>query len=137
MSIIERLKIDEGFKSKPYHDSEGILTIGYGRNLEDVGVSQGEAELLLVNDVAKARDSVLRKWSWAGSLDSVRLSVLIMMAFNMGMARLLEFVKTLDAVEHGDYERAAQEMLDSKWAKTQVGDRAKRLAEMMKTGKEV
>ena len=59
--------------------------------------------------------------------------MLINMAFNLG-GKLLTFGHTLTAMQHGDYAAAANAMLASKWA-AQVGQRAQRLANAMRTGK--
>ena len=57
--------------------------------------------------------------------------VLANMAFNLGIHGLLKFVRTLNAIERGNYDEAASHMLASKWA-GQVGQRAQRLAAMMR-----
>jgi len=67
-------------------------------------------------------------------LDEVRQSVLLNMCFNLGMKGLLQFKNTLNFVAAGDWERAANGMLVSKWAK-QVGLRAIELSELMRKGK--
>ncbi|WP_337688537.1 glycoside hydrolase family protein [Mycetohabitans sp. B46] len=105
-----------------------------GRNLTDVGISEVECNLLLGNDVMRSAMWLDRHLPWWRSLDAVRQCVIINMAFNMGR-KLLTFANTLAAMQHGDYEAAANGMLASKWA-TQVGARAQRLANMMRTGKE-
>jgi len=63
----------------------------------------------------------------------VRQRVLLDMAFNLGISGLLKFKRTLKAIRAKQYEKAAEMMLDSRWA-TQVGQRAKRLSKMMATG---
>jgi lysozyme len=126
--LIEQLKRHEGFRSKPYKCSAGKLTIGYGRNLDDVGINQSEALELLRQDVARARKDVLKHISGADLLDDVRLNVLINMCFNLGIYKLLLFRKTLRAVQDLDFDKAAEEMLNSVWA-NQVGVRAAELAE--------
>jgi lysozyme len=131
--LIEQLKRHEGFRSKPYKCSAGKLTIGYGRNLDDVGINQSEALELLRQDVARARKDVLKHISGADLLDDVRLNVLINMCFNLGIYKLLLFRKTLRAVQDFDFDKAAEEMLNSVWA-NQVGVRATELAEQMRTG---
>jgi len=131
--LIEQLKRHEGFRSKPYKCSAGKLTIGYGRNLDDVGINQSEALELLRQDVARARKDVLKHISGADRLDDVRLNVLINMCFNLGIYKLLLFRKTLRAVQDFDFDKAAEEMLNSVWA-NQVGVRAAELAEQMRTG---
>jgi lysozyme len=55
------------------------------------------------------------------------------MAFNLGINRLVKFRKMLEALGKQDYQAAADQMLDSLWVE-QVGDRAKRLADLMRNG---
>jgi lysozyme len=66
-------------------------------------------------------------------MSEVRQRALADLVFNMGMSRLHGFVKTLDALQRRDYETAAEELLDSNYAK-QVGARSVRVAEMIRTG---
>jgi lysozyme len=101
--------------------------------LDDVGISDDEAEMLLRNDIARAKQSLLEKLPWTANLDEPRRAVLINMTFNMGINTLLAFEQTLEYVRTGNYEAASVAMLDSKWAK-QVGVRADRLADQMKLG---
>ena len=133
MGIFDQLKRDEGCRLTPYKDQVGKLTIGYGRNLDDVGISLDEANTLLQNDVRKAVADVNQHLPWAKGLDDARLGVLINMAFNMGIAGLLQFKNTLALIEAGEFDQAADAMLESKWA-TQVGPRAHRLAVQMRSG---
>lgn len=124
---------DEAMKLKPYRDSVGKLTIGVGRNLDDVGISQVEAAQMLDSDIRRTADALDKALPWWRGLDEVRQRVLLNMAFNMGVAGMLGFKHTLAAVQTGKYADAAAEMLDSKWAQ-QVGSRAQRLADMMIKG---
>lgn len=117
----------------PYKDAVGKLTIGIGRNLDDVGVRDDEMDLMLENDIDAVLEQVVRVFPWYPPLDNVRQNVILNMAFNLGIAGLQGFTQTLAAIARGDYEGAAEHMLDSKWAK-QVGGRAVELAEMMRTG---
>lgn len=133
MKLLELLKRHEGLMLKPYKDSVGILTIGYGRNLEAVGISKSEADVLLINDVQTAEAEAKRSFAWFDKLNDVRKDVVISMVFNLGLPRFLEFRKTISALATNDYDRAATEMMDSLWAK-QVGGRAYELSEMMRTG---
>jgi len=131
--LISMIKEHEGKKLKPYKCSEGYLTIGWGRNLDSNGISEEEAEQMLKNDIWDAQMDCIRNIKVWGSLDVVRQSVLIDMCFNMGISKLLKFKKTLNDINNKNYKAASLEMLDSKWAK-QVGKRAKKLSEVMKTG---
>jgi lysozyme len=128
-----QLKRHEGLRLHPYRDSVGVLTIGYGRNLEATGINEDEAEYLLSHDIDRAVRGLLARYAWFGALDPVRQAVLVNMAFNLGLSSLAGFTGTLAAVASGDYETAAAHMLASKWA-AQVGGRARELAVQMRTG---
>lgn len=126
----------EGLRLKPYRDSVGKLTLGVGRNLDDVGISRDEALVLLRNDVARTQAALDAALPWRGGLDPVRGRVLVDMAFNLGVAGLLGFPDTLAAVRAGRFAQAAEHMLASRWA-GQVRARALELAAMMRTGRDV
>ena len=123
----------EGFSRLPYKCPTGHLTIGYGHNLEN-GISAAAAEFILQEDLARAVRAVKDAFPWWWKLDDARQFVLVDMVFNMGLAGLKGFKKMLAAMEKGDYQTAAKEMLASKWA-AQVGHRAAENARMMETGK--
>lgn len=131
-TLARMLVLDEANKRFPYVDSVGKLTIGIGRNLTDKGLSQDEILLMLRNDVRDVEND-LERLSWFTALDDIRRLVIADMAFNLGLSRLLGFKKAIAALRVGDFKTAADEMLDSKWAR-QVGKRADRLAHMMRTG---
>ena len=129
-AIVESwLHEEEGYRRFMYLDTEGIPTIGYGRNLKDVGINPIEAEFLLRNDMQSALIAAA-SFPWFDDLSDLRKAVIVDMIFNMGLPRFKTFKKLIRAVEKKDYPGAAIEMLDSKWAK-QVGDRANKLAYIM------
>jgi lysozyme len=130
--LLEQLERHEGLRLKPYRDTVGKLTIGYGRNLDDRGISEDEAGFMLDNDIDQVVAELERLPLWL-SLNPVRKVVLANMAFNMGVPTLLEFRRMLGALAEKDWDRAAVEMLDSKWAR-QVGSRAVELSELMRRG---
>ena len=130
--LIAMLQRHEGLRLKPYKCTAGKVSIGYGRNLDDMGISEVEAMVLLRHDIERCYDE-LNVFSWFADLDQVRQEALIDMLFNLGLPTFLEFKKTLKFVAEGKYSQAAEEMLRSKWA-DQVGDRAKELAYMIDTG---
>ena len=132
-SWVSQTKKFEGLRLKPYKCPAGHITIGYGHNLEANGITLEMAEEMLKTDLAYARMEVGAKIPYSAKLNESRQYVLVDMCFNMGIARLLTFKKMLAALKEGYYERAAHEMLDSRWA-NQVGQRAQILAEIMKTG---
>ena len=131
--LIELVKRHEGLSLKPYKDSVGRLTIGYGRNLDDEGITQEEAEILLECDITRVIVQCTSHIAAFGSLDTARQHVLCSMAYNLGVAGVLKFKNMLTALEARDFAQAAKEMLASKWA-LQVGVRAEELADMMKSG---
>lgn len=132
----DQIKKDEGCVLYAYDDHLGYSTIGYGRLIDrrkGGGISQDEAEYLLKNDISarlKQLGSSIEFWD---ELDEVRKAVLLNMSFQLGVNGLLKFKATLAYIEAGDYENAAANMLKSKWA-TQTPNRAKRMAEQMRTG---
>lgn len=128
-----QLKIDEGVRNKPYRDTTGKLTIGIGRNLDDVGLSEDEINVIFENDIVRAEDIATALVPSFDGLTEDRKAVVVNMAFNLGKEGLSKFRKMLAAIEDDRYDDAAKEMLDSKWA-VQVGSRALRLAQKMRTG---
>ena len=131
--LVEDIKRDEGFRQHPYRDNQGFLTVGYGTLIED-GISEYEGHLLLYHRL----DVVLGELGEKAPVpldempDNVARAV-ANMAYNLGIPRLLGFKKMWKAIAVKDYETAAKEALDSKWAR-QVGSRAERIAEMIRRG---
>lgn len=152
-ALIDQLILHEGMVLEVYQDHLGIDTIGVGRNLEDRGITDGElafmnmlraeiyeqgitethARFLLSNDIDIVEEELRNAHECIERLDDVRIRILLDMAFNMGVPRLCKFKNMWAGIYDGDYVRASAEMLDSRWA-TQVGQRAIRLSEAMKTG---
>ena len=130
--LVDQLIRHEGVKLKPYFDTENILTIGIGRNLEGKGLSMDEAMLLLKNDINETIDS-LENMGFYQKCNDARKIVLINMAFNLGINGLLRFKKMIEAINADNYELAYHEMLDSKWS-NQVKGRAHELAKIMQKG---
>jgi lysozyme len=136
MIDIEQLKADlrrdEGTRAKPYRDTVGKLTIGVGRNLDDVGLVPAEIELLLKNDTFAVVAALNQHCPWWVELPEPQGRALANMCFNLGVTRLLGFKKMLAALEARQFHTAADEALDSKWAR-QVKGRATRIAALYRT----
>lgn len=147
---IQRLMVNEGCRLKSYRDTVGKLTIGIGRNLDDnpltieeqcyVGhncrtlfISNDQAAYLCRNDLKKVRADLDKHLPWWCDLNPDRQYVMIDLCFNMGVKTLLTFKRTLDSIARGYYVRAAEQLLQSKYAK-QVGIRARRNAYALRTG---
>jgi len=133
MNLIEQLKRHEGLKLKPYKCTADKLTIGVGRNLEDVGISEEEAEMLLQNDIQRATVQIQREFPWTTELDEVRFAALINFTFNVGIGTVGKFVNAMALLKAGSYDMAADEFLNSRWAK-QVGQRAIDVTDQIRTG---
>ncbi len=131
--LIADLRRDEGLRLKPYRCTAGKLTIGYGRNLEDVGIFPDEAEYLLRNSTEGVLAELDRAMPWWRDMSENRQRAFANMAYNLGLDRLRGFRRMLAALQAGDYEEAARQALDSLWAR-QVGDRARRIAGLIGEG---
>ena len=132
--LIDSLIGHEGIRNLPYEDTEGHLTIGIGHNLDAMPLSPRAIEVICQDDIAVAEGELDKNWNrWRQNLSDPRQNVLVEMVFNLGYPRFSKFVKFIEAIVAHDYDKAAEEMLDSKWA-VQVGRRATNLAKQMKTG---
>lgn len=130
--LIESIKKHEGLSLLPYEDTEGFITIGYGTNI-DAGISLGQANALLNLELDSIRKELDKKIPDYKNHNEARQNVIIEMAYNLGIPRLLKFKKMLGYLEKRDYNHAALEMLNSRW-REQVKDRAITLANQMQSG---
>ena len=133
ITVRDLIKRDEGLRLKPYTDTRGNLSIGYGHNLTALGISQADADVFLDQDLARAEADLVRAYPIVLALDAARQGVLTAMCFNLGLPHLQTFVQLWRAIEARDFVAAAAAMRASRWA-AQVGDRAIRLAAAMATG---
>lgn len=129
MSLIEDIRDEEGFRQFPYRCTEGKLSIGYGFNLDDVGLSREEADLVLVYRVERLTSQV-KSSLYKLDIDDKAWEILYHMSYQLGLNGLLEFKKMIEALEDQDYKKASEEMLRSLWYK-QTPNRAKRLSDKM------
>ena len=131
---VEKLKdqliLHEGLELKSYQCSAGFITLGVGRNVEELGITEDEARYLLDNDILRVTKELDSNLPWWRDLSEVRQRVVVDMVFNLGISRFLNFKNAINAMQEEDWEEAAAQMLDSKWA-DQVGKRADRLAKAM------
>jgi lysozyme len=132
MDVIEWIKRCEGFSSKPYKDSVGVLTIGYGTNL-DQGITVKQADSLLRDEIDYCLGQ-LKQCDWYIIQPNGVQNALLNMCYNLGITRLCSFKKMIGYLKVKDYANASHEALDSQWA-LQVGHRAKDIAIMIGEGK--
>ena len=128
--IADQLILHEGLRLKPYHCPAGKLTIGIGRNLEDKGITEKEALMLLENDIQECIEDLKTIFQAFDLLPEPARHVLVDMRFNLGPSRFRHFKKMITAVKNQNFTQAAAEMKDSRWY-TQVGHRAQTLVNMM------
>jgi len=128
-----QLMDEEGYRQFVYADTQGVLTVGIGRNLVTTGLTVGEAMYLLDNDIVRCENDLWRLCPFYRDLDNARKLALIDMTFNVGIQSFLGFKAMIAAIQAKDYHRAAEEMRSSLWAK-EVGKRAEHLAMIMETG---
>src|SRR5687767_2864891 len=126
--LIEETADAEGLRLKAYRDSKGIWTIGYGTNLQELEIDRPTAYRWLVDKLQQSEREAQR-FPWFAGLTDARKRAIVELIYNMGLPRVLGFVKFLTAMSQGDYVTARAEVLDSKW-RVDVGDvRAKRIAD--------
>ncbi len=159
-SLEDQLILHEGLKLETYRCPAGYWTIGVGRNLETKslskseqqyilgcdgltpqqvinllkqrGITKEEALVLLTHDIQDCEQD-LRQFEWFDRLDPVRRKVVLDMRFNLGPQGFRQFKRMIGHLAAGRYSLAAGEMINSRWY-LQVGTRARRLVEMMRTG---
>ena len=134
--LIEMLKQHEGVETHAYKCSENKTTIGVGRNVDKgggLGLSDDEVDYLLQNDIDRVISELNSEYEWFSDLDDVRQDAMIDISFNLGQTRLRAFKNALSAMAEGDWGEAADQFMDSRWS-GQVGDRAKNLTDMIRTG---
>jgi lysozyme len=128
---VARLKVDEGFRATTYVDTRGNMSVGYGCNL-DVGLTQYAASALLTAQATECANS-LATYTWANGLNDVRASVLIELAFNLGISGLMNFQRMIAAIRSGDWQSAHDQLLDSDAAR-ELPARYGMLADLLLTG---
>lgn len=134
--IYQDIDHHEGLRLKPYKDTVGKWSIGWGRNLDDVGISREEAEIMRDNDIFRTielMDNYLNL-DWRHQPYPV-MRALFNMCFQMGVGGVNWFKGMLRALALNDYERAAAEALDSRWA-VQTPERAEEVAEWIRSAAE-
>jgi|TARA_R110000782_G_C14661813_1_gene397936 lysozyme len=128
----ETITRHEGSRLQMYQDSLGIWTIGVGHNIQEKGISPKVMELMLDEDLEEAISELKRSVSFFSKMPQQVQEALVNLSFNLGIPRLMQFKKTLALLREGDFESAADELLDSRYAE-QVGRRALEIADMIRT----
>jgi len=130
MDLLKEIKKHEGFKSKVYKCTEGYDTIGYGFAIKDLELTEDIAELILMRKLSELQIRVSNTFDWYIDSPEKVQDVVINMCYQMGISGFSKFKKTIYYLETEQYEEAADEMLDSLWAK-QTPTRANELSEII------
>ena len=135
--LIEMLKRHEGVETHAYKCSASKITVGVGRNIDPkggIGLTEDEIDYLLQNDIDRIISELDFQYEWFSDLNEARKAAMIDISFNLGQTRLRKFEKALTAMSQNNWDKAADEFMDSKWS-NQVGNRAKELTAIIRIGK--
>ena len=130
--LLERIKQNEGFSEGVYQCSLGYDTIGYGFAIKDLKLSEEISTIILEQKVNALFRKCYDKLEWFAFQPENVQGVIVEMVFQLGFTGTMKFKKMIGHLKQRSYEGAADEMLDSKWAKIQTPLRAKRLSEIMR-----
>lgn len=122
---------DEGYRQFPYKCTAGKLTVGVGRNLQDRGISKEEALYMLNQDIDHFANFLKENLPFFDNLSEARQNALVNMCFNLGTAGFMKFKNMIKYLSYGQFEKAADEMMNSQWVK-QVPNRAMRLVKIIR-----
>lgn len=129
--VFTDLKDDEGFRKFPYRCTEEKLTIGYGRNIEENGVTKEEAEIMLRNDIQESIADLRKIFPKFYMFPSTIQRVLVNMRYQLGYNRFRSFENMIKAVKDQDWNTMVKEMKDSLWYSIQTPNRAERLIKLI------
>lgn len=129
--ILDLIKKHEGYEPMVYQCSEGFDTIGIGFKVDNLFLSEEVCDIILEEKIDKILERLDRLTPWVEDLPSDAQMVLINMCYQMGVGGVMKFKKALAAMKVRNWEEAAKEMLDSKWARQTPG-RANELSEIIK-----
>ena len=129
--LIDRLKVSEGFKESVYKDTLGIDTIGYGFAIKDLVLSEEISEMILKEKVEALISRIENKFDWFVEMPPEVQSVIVECCYQLGLYGFSMFKKTLAHLKEKEFKQAADEMLDSRWAK-QTPNRANMLAQIVR-----
>ena len=119
-TLYDIIKRREGIENCPYINHREELAIGYGRRLEEKGISDKEAMILLTDDLLEAIESAKKLFPEFKNYSETRKRALIIMLFELGEHGFLSFKRMISAILEERWELAADEAKDSKWYKRET-----------------
>lgn len=133
---IDRLELevatDEGWRAKPYQDSVGIWTVGYGFNLEANPMPEAVGRYWMRMILVECIEDLMTFPFW-DLANEARRHAFINMRYNLGPSRFRGFRNMIAAANRGDWITAAKQARDSKWYE-QVKTRGPRVVTAIETG---
>jgi|TARA_Y100001973_G_C5136462_1_gene300598 lysozyme len=129
--LLEKIKHHEGFVEHVYDDSLGIPTIGYGFAIKDLVLDEDIAEEILIRKLEKLKRNANARFKWLEDMPQEVQEVVLNMCYQLGVTGVSKFRKAISAMQEGEWSEAADEMLDSLWAR-QTPNRAKELSDIVR-----
>ena len=133
--LLEKIKHHEGFVEHVYDDSLGIPTIGYGFAIKDLVLDEDIAEEILIRKLEKLKRNANARFQWLEDMPQEVQAVILNMCYQLGVTGVSKFRKAISALQEGEWQEAADEMLDSLWAR-QTPNRATELANIVRNQSE-
>ena len=133
--LLESIKHHEGFVEHVYDDSLGIPTIGYGFAIKDLVLDEDIAEDILIRKLEKLKRNANARFQWLEDMPQEVQAVVLNMCYQLGITGVSKFRKAISALQEGDWDEAANEMLDSLWAR-QTPNRATELSNIVRNQSE-
>ncbi|WP_096023992.1 glycoside hydrolase family protein [Campylobacter lanienae] len=130
MSLIESIKVNEGFRANIYQCTAGVDTVGYGFNVnyleeDELALNKGVVEpmtpevahKILELKLEKLKAALIREFSWVEQKPIIVQEALLEMAYQLGIPKMKSFSQTLTYIKEDNYQQAAINLRKSKWAK--------------------
>ena len=133
--LLESIKKHEGFVEHVYDDSLGIPTIGYGFAIKDLVLDEDIAEDILIRKLERLKRNANSRFRWLEDMPVVVQEVILNMCYQLGVTGVSKFRRAISALQEGDWDEAANEMLDSLWAR-QTPNRATELSNIVRNQSE-
>jgi len=131
LELLSSIRKHEGFRSKCYSDTLGFDTIGYGFAVKDLVLDEDICNIILQRKLESLIRSIEFKFSWYADLPNSVKDVVIECCYQLGLSGFGKFKKSIAHLENEEWELAADEMLDSRWA-VQTPNRAKALSDRVR-----
>jgi lysozyme len=133
--LLDKIKHHEGFVEHVYDDSLGIPTIGYGFAIKDLILDEDIAEDILIRKLEKLQRNANSRFQWLEDMPQEVQEVVLNMCYQLGITGVSKFRKAISALQEGEWQEAADEMLDSLWAR-QTPNRAEELSNIVRNQSE-